>query len=184
MTTRHKTFVSFHEKDKRYRHYFARAMGSDIIDRSVSEGDIDPALKVDTIRSKIRDEFIADATVTVVLIGPCTWQRKHVDWEIGSSLRQTKKNPRCGLIGILLPTHLDYRANRYSPNLIPPRLADNVVGRNSYARIYHWPDPWNPRQIRTWIHEAFNRRDSINPINSRRQFGKNRTTPCELGWSE
>ena len=47
--------------------------------------------------------------MTIVLIGPCTWQRKHVDWEIGASLRKTRKNSRCGLLGILLPNHPDYK---------------------------------------------------------------------------
>ena len=84
-------------------------MGDDIVDKSVEDGDIDDDnLATETIRQKIRDDFIADATVTVVLIGPCSWQRKHVDWEIGSSLRDTKKNSRCGLLGILLPNHPDF----------------------------------------------------------------------------
>ena len=67
----------------------------------------------ETIRQQIRDNFIRDATVTVVLIGPCTWQRKHVDWEIGSSLRKTKRNSRCGLLGILLPNHPNFGERTY-----------------------------------------------------------------------
>ena len=82
-------------------------MEYDIVERSVGDGDIEDNLRVETIRRRIRDEFIADATVTVVLIGPATWQRKHVDWEIGSSLRATRTNSRCGLLGILLPSHSD-----------------------------------------------------------------------------
>ncbi len=55
-------------------------MGHDIVDESVGDGDIDDDnLATETIRQRIRDNFIRDATVTVVLIGPCTWQRKHVD---------------------------------------------------------------------------------------------------------
>ena len=105
---RHKVFVSYHHDDQTYKDRFVRAMGADIVDHSVADGDIDDTnVAVDTVRQKIRDEFIAEATVTVVLIGPCTWQRKHIDWEIGSSLRDTKNNPRCGLLGILLPNHPD-----------------------------------------------------------------------------
>ena len=77
-------------------------------------------------------------TVTIVLMGPCTWQRKHVDWEIGSSLRATKNNSRCGLLGIWLPSHPDYGRSNYNPRLIPPRLADNCNGDNPYARLYDW----------------------------------------------
>ena len=89
-------------------------MKDDIVDKSVEDGDIDDLnIKTETIRQKIRDDFIADATVTIVLIGPCTWQRKHVDWEIGSSLRDTKKNSRCGLLGIWLPNHPDFGRQNY-----------------------------------------------------------------------
>ena len=80
-------------------------MGRDVVDRSVGEGDIDESLKDGTIHRTIRDHFIRDATVTIVLVGPRTWQRKYVDWEISSSLMNTQLNPRCGLLGILLPSH-------------------------------------------------------------------------------
>ena len=102
-------------------------MGDDIVDESVEDGDIDDDnLTTETIRQYIRDGFIRDATVTIALIGPCTWQRKHVDWEIGSSLRATRLNSRCGLLGILLPNHPNAGAARYSLKLVPPRVADNV----------------------------------------------------------
>ena len=86
-TKRHKVFVSFHEQDRKYQQIFARKMGSDLVDRSVQPGDIDPKSNVSETRRKIRDEFIAEASVTVVLVGSCTWRRRHVDWEISSSLR-------------------------------------------------------------------------------------------------
>ena len=108
------------------REVFCKSLGRNhIVDKSVEDGDIGSGLKTDTIRGRIRDEFIADATVTVVLVGRCTWQRKHVDWEIGSSLRDTTNNPRCGLLGIWLPAHPDYGSKQYRPRLLPPRLADN-----------------------------------------------------------
>ena len=81
-------------------------MGNRIVDCSVDTRDIvDSNLPVDEVRRRIRDDFIAEATVTIVLIGPRTWQRKHVDWEIHASLRDTDHNDRCGLLGILLPAH-------------------------------------------------------------------------------
>ena len=181
-TTRHKVFVSFHEKDRKYRKLFAEQMGDDLVDKSVGDGDIDPKLKVDTTRGKIRDEFIADATVTVVLVGRCTWQRKHVDWEIGSSLRDTRNNSRCGLIGILLPTHPDFGKPNFQSALIPPRLADNAGGNGAFAGIYDWPEPWDTGRVRGWIHAAFCRRDTVIPDNSRKQFAHNRSGPCASGW--
>ena len=56
-------------------------MGNRIVDRSVDTGNInDTGLKMATVRQKIRDEYIRDSTVTIVLIGLRTWQRKHIDW--------------------------------------------------------------------------------------------------------
>lgn len=182
MTTRHKVFVSFHHDDDYYKENFVRMMGGDIIDQSVADGDINDSLATDTIRYKIRDEFIRDATVTVVLIGRCTWQRKHVDWEIGSSLRDTKRNSRCGLLGVLLPIHSDYNSRNYRPHLIPPRLADNVSDNNTYAKIYDWTEYTN--HIRQWIHEAFERRFNVPPNNSRPQFKYNRSGNCLDGWRD
>ena len=118
----------------------------------------------------------------VVLIRKCTWQRKHVDWEIGSSLRETDNNSRCGLIGILLPTHQSCYADKYDPHLIPPRLADNCMGKESYASIYDWTEDIS--SIQNYIHRAFKRKDVINPNNKRMQFGKNRSNSCSEGWTD
>ncbi len=180
MTTRHNVFVSFHHADDPFKERFVNMMTGYIIDQSVSDGDIDDCLPTDTIRAKIRDEFICTATVTVVLVGKCTWQRKHVDWEIGSSLRATKLNSRCGLLGILLPNHQNY-GNSYDPQLLPPRLADNLNGDSSYAKLYDWTE--NHRSIYKWIHTAFERRDGNPPINRREQFKYNKSGDCERGWS-
>lgn len=183
-TKRHKIFVSYHHEDHGYKEYFCQKLGTDIVDKSIADGDIDTNLKTDTIRQKIRDKFIADATVTVVLLGKRTWQRKHVDWEIRSSLRDTEKNARCGLIGILLPSHFDFGIETYRPNLIPPRLADNCGSDRSFGSIYDWPEPWSTITVRQWIQNAFERRLRILPINSRTQFARNRTGPCATGWSD
>ena len=205
-TPRHKVFVSFHHDEAQaYKDLFIRMMGDDIVDKSVEDGDIDDRnLKVETVRQKIRDDFIADATVTVVLIGPCIWQRKHVDWEIGSSLRDTKLNSRCGLLGILLPNHPDFGTGNYHPHLIPPRLADNCKGSGSFACIYDWPEEISAIDleflkcgivsdettrrfgdtIRNWIHHAFERRFKMPPNNSRPQFAHNISGNCLAGWKD
>lgn len=184
---RHKVFVSFHHEDQAYKDRFVRAMGANFVDKSLENGDIDDTnLATETIRQQIRDDFIADATVTVVLIGSCTWQRKHVDWEIGSSLRDTRNKPRCGLLGILLPSHPDFGKRTYSPELIPPRLADNCRDDDPFARIYDWKklNPEAITEIRRWIHAAFRRRNGVPPMNNRPQFGRNRSGDCRAGWSD
>lgn len=179
---RHKVFISFHERDIKYKEDFVRMMGKRIVDRSVDTGKIDDTgLKTDTVRQKIRDEYIRDATVTIVLIGPRTWQRKHVDWEIGSSIRRTKRNSRCGLLGIVLPNHPNY-GKRRNLRLFPPRLADNCGEGDPYALLYDWPTPWAPAKVANWIHRAFVRRDVVQPVNSRALFARNRTTDYRRGW--
>ena len=131
--SKHKVFISFHERDIKYKEDFVRMMEKRIVDKSVDTGNIDDTgLKTATVRQKIRDEYIRDATVAVVLIGPRTWQRKHVDWEIGSGIRKTKKNPRCGLLGILLPNHPSHNKKR-NLDLMPPRLADNCKALDQSA---------------------------------------------------
>lgn len=144
-TSRRKIFVSCYKGDLAYKDQVLQWLGDDIVDKSVHEDDIDDTgLKTSTIRQKIRDDYIADASVTVVLIGPDTWRRKHVDWEIGSSISKTKKNSRCGLLGILLPNHPDYHNPTYDSGNIPPRLADNCEGEDPYAEIYRWEDLKKP----------------------------------------
>ena len=181
---RHKVFISFHEKDIRYKEAFVRMMGKRIVDRSVDTGNIDDTgLKTATVRQKIRDEYIRDATVTIVLIGPHTWQRKHVDWEIGSSIRKTKRNPRCGLLGIVLPSHPNHgKSKRLDPHLIPQRLADNWAGEDPYSLIYDWPDPWTPAKVQEWIHRAYVRKSGTPPDNSLNPFARNRTRDYRKGW--
>ena len=172
---RHKVFVSYHHaRDQKYADLLRGALAGDMVDKSVHERDIDDRnIKTATIRQKIRDDFIADATVTIVLVGPETYTRKHVDWEIGSSLRKTKKTPRCGLLAILLPNHPDYRKPRRD-SLIPPRLAANLKGQDPYAQIYNWPENNSLAHIRKWIHEAFLRRDGTPPNNGLKPFNNNR----------
>lgn len=181
---RHKVFISYHHEDQEYKDHFVRAIGDDIIDKSVEDGDIDDNISTDIIRQRIRDNFIREATVTIVLIGPCTWQRKHVDWEIGSSLRATRLNSRCGLLGIILPNHWNYSTGNYYPNLIPPRLADNCNGSNPYAQIYNFPALFynSTKNIREWINLAFIRRNGMSPNNSRPQFKYNKGGDCSRGW--
>lgn len=134
MSQLHKVFVSYHhELDESRKNIFElrfeNRFGA-IIPGAVRIGDIDPSLPTETIRQKIRDEYLRDTSVTVVLIGALTWQRKHVDWEIASSIRDTIANPRSGLLGIILPSYYDHhfagRRDRYDPHTIPPRLHDNV----------------------------------------------------------
>lgn len=185
MNDKHRVFVSYyHREDQVYRERF-EGLFSDfhgiMVSESVEIGDIDPNLKTETIRQKIRDKYLRDSTVTVVLVGAHTWQRKFVDWEIGSSIRHTEYNRRSGLLGILLPTYPrpPDNPNKYYIHTIPPRLHDNI--ECGYAKIYAWNE--DPSTVQSWIHDAFLLRRSaeILPDNSRDSFAKNRS---DERWSE
>ena len=175
---RHNTFVSYHHGNDQFYRNKSESLFSNyydvIVSKSVQIGDINEYLPAERIRQKIRDEYLRDTTVTVVLIGSETWKRKHVDWEIAASIRQTEYNSRSGLIGILLPSYHDYYGlnyGEYNKNTIPPRLSDNIDC--GFAKIYNWTD--NPNDVQNWIHEAFNRRKKISPDNSFTSFINNRS---------
>jgi hypothetical protein len=168
---RHKVFISYHHaNDEGRKIEFTQIMSGAIIDWSVRSGDIDPYLQTETIRRKIRDEYLRDSTVTVVLVGTETWKRKHVDWEINSSLRDTQYNPRSGLLGICLPSHKNFGSDKYDPHSIPPRLDDNI--QCGFAKFINWTT--NKEFIKGQIHEVFKLRERINPDLSRPLFERNR----------
>ena len=152
---RHKVFVSYHHEDgqgfrNRFEELFAEVF--DIMDsRSVRPTDIPNGLQVDEINRRIRDDYLSDTTVTIVLVGKNTWRRKHVDWEISATVRNTEANPRSGLVGVLLPTHSSFGRDNYDPYTMPPRLYANI--KCGFARLYTWSecqrrdtvDPPSPR---------------------------------------
>ena len=182
-TKRHKVFISYHhEQDQKYKERFLRLFSDHIVDKSVDTGDIiDSNLPLDEIRRRIRDDYIAESAVTIVLIGPCTWKRKHVDWEIAASLSDTDKSDRCGLLGILLPNHRSFQKRERNPRLMPPRLAENIEGNNPFARIHDWTR--NAETVSGWIHTAFlRRRKEPPPKNNYPQFADNRSGKCSSGW--
>ena len=183
MGSRHNVFLSYyHEQDQKYKEQFVRMMGNAIVGKSVTLGDIiDNSLPTQAVLQRIREDYIAQVSVTVVLIGRCTWQRKYVDWEIGASLRDTQTNRRCGLLGILLPEHPNFQKREYDPKLIPPRLAENCDGDEPFALIQDWTR--DTEEIRGSIHQAFlRRREQPDPDNSRLPFGRNWNGDCRDGW--
>ena len=104
---KHKVFISYHHANDQY--YKETLLKSNIyddifIDASVDTGDIDENLSDESIRQKIRDEYLRDSTVTIVLVGTETKNRKHVDWEIYSSMYDGQVNKKSGVLVINLPT--------------------------------------------------------------------------------
>ena len=103
----HKVFVCYHHKnDQWYKNELISWAEKNqvFIDGSVGLGEIPEDWDDQTVREHIRDEYLRDTTVTIVLVGTETKYRKHVDWEIYSSMHDGKKNKKSGIIVILLPS--------------------------------------------------------------------------------
>lgn len=114
----------------------------------------------DEILAAIRQEHLKDSTVTIVLIGSETANRKWIDWEIYSSLRPYGSRSRNGLLGIYLPTAGE----------TPARLQDNID--SGYAVTMEWENiSW---QLESKIDEAFNNRGKSDLVrNSRKRRERN-----------
>lgn len=104
---KHKVFISYHhDNDQLYKDYLSTfgKLNDIFIDISVDTGDIDENLDDQSIRKKIRDEYIKDASVLILLVGTETKNRKHIDWEIYSSMYDGTINKKLGIIVIQLPS--------------------------------------------------------------------------------
>ena len=104
---RRKVFICYHHKnDQTFKEALQKANEEHkiFIDASVAIGDIDDSLPSQTIREKIRDEYLLNSTVTILLVGTETKYRKHVDWELYSSMFDGKINKKSGILVILLPS--------------------------------------------------------------------------------
>lgn len=173
-SSKHKVFISYyHKDDEYYRQRFEDLFGHLFINKSVQPGDIDSDLSDEYIKRLIQDGYISDSSVVLVLVGPNTYCRKHVDWEISAGLMK-KVGGYSGLLGLCLPTHSDYAKDKYNAEITPPRLVDNI--KTGYAKYYDWTE--DEDKIVRWIEDAFNARiDRAHLIsNSRLQFRRNR---CE-----
>lgn len=160
--TRHKCFVSYHAADADEVERFLEDFGHVFMPRTVGvteEDDFIDSSDTNYVMDRIREKYLTDSTVTMVLVGKCTWARKFVDWEVYSSLRDDPKNTRNGLLAITLPSAADYAGKR-----LPDRVDDNVDDEKGYARW--WKYPTSADQVKRHIQTAFDAR-SRTPVNSR-----------------
>ena len=112
----HKVFISYHHStDQQYKEELVEfgERYSIFVDRSVDTGDIPDAWSDEQIRRAIRDQYLRDSTVTLVLVGTETRRRKHVDWEIHSSMYDGSVNKRSGIVVINLPGISDHSSAPY-----------------------------------------------------------------------
>jgi hypothetical protein len=172
---RHKCFVSFHQDDEAEVEKFIEDFEDIFIPRVLGVSDEDDFIDsedTDYVMDQIREKYLTDSTVTIVLVGKCTWARRYVDWETYSTLRNDKRNRRSGLMAITLPS-----AANYAKKQLPPRVDDNVDGDKGYARW--WKYSSSRASLRSLIDEAFEARTSKAHLidNTRERKKYNSTCP-------
>ncbi|MFN8323970.1 MAG: TIR domain-containing protein [Chitinophagales bacterium] len=159
--TKRKTFVSYyHKDDQAYREKFENVFGDLVVSKSVEKDDIDSDNSDEYIKQLIQKEYLSDTTVLVVLVGPKTKCRKHVDWEIAGALNLKVGDSYAGVIGILLPGHPDYGSDKYHAANLPERLAANV--KSGYAILRDWTD--DRVKMQELLEKAFSKRGESEKI--------------------
>lgn len=164
--TKHKVFISYyHKDDEEYKNKFEDLFGDIFINKSVEEGEINSELNDEYIKRLIREKNISDSSVVVVLVGPHTYCRKHVDWEISAGLLKNT-----GLVGLALPSHSSYKKDTFNKNDVPQRLVDNI--KTKYAFFSDWTT--DKEEMKRIIEKAFKNREKSEKDNSREQMKLNR----------
>jgi hypothetical protein len=165
--TRHRCFLAHHAEDAEEVLRFVEEFEDVVIPRSIGvQGDdfID-SNNDDYVMSQIRQKYLGETTVTIVLLGQCTWARKYIDWEIYSSLRQSTGSTRNGLMSVRLASG---QGARY-----PTRLETNLKSGDSDAYARAWTYPATGEALRSCVQDAFDARTSrahlIQPLTSRRK---------------
>ena len=105
---KHKVFISYyHKDDQEFKNALLDANDEYGLfeDYSVHEDEIDDTGMTDEqIRYEIRDNYIRNATVLLLLCGENTKKRKHIDWEIHAAMYDSDVNPQMGILVVNLPT--------------------------------------------------------------------------------
>ncbi|MEY0536603.1 TIR domain-containing protein [Providencia rettgeri] len=163
---KHRVFISYHHKNDQWAKDYLIEMNKTykiFTDMSVDTGDIDESLPPQDIREIIRDDYLKDTSVLVLLVGEETKKRKHIDWEIYSSMRDGKVNKKSGVLVITLPSsgmtmvtaahgvdeknliHSDISSWRDATNEfddiyanMPDRILDNLKKSTAYVSVVPW----------------------------------------------
>lgn len=183
---KHKVFISYHHKnDQAYKNALQKfnEIYEIFIDGSVEMGEIPEDWDAQKIREYIRDEHLKDTTVTILLVGKETKNRKHVDWELYSSMYNGKKNKRSGILVVNLPsTNCSYHTlcsqeekNAILPDVknwisidnrtefeyrypyMPVRIIDNLLKCGVNISVVNWHD-LNVDSLKILIDKAFESR--------------------------
>ena len=189
----HRVFISYHHLDQGYKDALCRwnKQHQIFIDESVHDSDIDDTnMSDEDIRKAIRDNNLRKSTVTLLLVGQQTQYRKHVDWELYSSMYDAPINHRSGIVVVMLPTtgckctfaghggEIDsvFRGTDWQTNnllttnsdyqnhfpYLPNRIIVNLM-EGAKISIINW-DELTPSRLATLIDNAYNDKDNTSYI--------------------
>ncbi len=186
----HRVFISYHhDNDQKYKEELLKFNEKEtlFIDGSVDTGDISDELTDEAIRVKIRDEYLRTTSITILLVGIETKKRKHIDWELASSMIDGKINKKSGIIVITLPstnctyftaTH-DSEKEKIYPDVtnwttinsrseyekrypyLPDRIIDNLLKSEAKISVTNWDRiEGNKEKLLFLLDSAYNDRTS------------------------
>jgi len=163
----HKVFISYHHpNDEHFKNQLValNILYDIFLDYSTDTSDVDGNLDDAKIGEIIRDEYLLDSTVTILLVGTETRNRKQVDWEIYSSMLDGTVNKRSGILVVNLPTvncshfipaHKGEKESVY-PDVthwepvhsrteyesqypyMPARIIDNLLNKDAKISVVNW----------------------------------------------
>ncbi|WP_299955414.1 TIR domain-containing protein [uncultured Roseobacter sp.] len=205
-----KAFISYHhENDQDYKHhltYLAREYGA-FVDRSLPVTGIpDDNRSSQSIRRQIRDDFLRDSEVTILLCGRETRGRKHVDWELKSSMINGRVNRKSGILVINLPGvaggwtaalpnekkalygHHDGAWTSFKQRsqfeekypLMPARIVDNLMKPDVAMSVIQWERIENNPAVLRWLVDATAIAGSSNDYDLSRAMRRNNSARAQL----
>lgn len=187
-----KVFISFyHDDDQCFKDELISFNNKFhmFVDNSVDTGDIDDSQMSDEqIRIKIRDDYIKDTDVFVLLCGKNTKHRKHIDWEIHAAMYKSSIKDPIPILVLNLPSarngtrknndiektiiekHLPYKPNWVSfttykeykdtyPDL-PERLLKSLANKQSPVAIVNYESLFT-NELEELIVSAYSRKNQF-----------------------
>lgn len=169
----HKTYLSHHPDDQSQVGQFLEQfdyLNNLAIHRPQGEleQDIEREDNKHKLIHKMRQRYLKDSTVTLLLLGPCTYTQRSVDLELLASLhhgQDVMADPDedilpNGLVAVMLP--------HYQENGFPDRLNENLRVSETqpipYAKVIPYPD--DKATLAAAIKEAYTRRQTLLPNNT------------------
>lgn len=197
----HRVFISYHHANDQWYKDTLVKFGKEykiFDDYSVDTGDISDDLTTEQIRETIRDEYLRDSTVTILLVGTETKHRKYVDWELYSSMYDGKINKKSGIIVVQLPSitpvhytcaHSGEKETIYPEQknwmtiterseyekrypYLPDRIIDNLINPDCKITVTSW-DKLTVSTLELLIENAYTDRGNCNYDLSRPMRKKN-----------